>query len=218
MTRYDLKAKADDLKYVTLTQPVFYFILSIAAILLFWSPYLILGENASLLIHDNLDSNFVWLKVILDSHLAFAPNLSPVEPFMNGIFRSSFPSELNLTYLWYYLFGSFGGYVAGLPLISWSFLNLRRNEGRLIDWLIIIIYPFYASLVMTGLFFIAVLLGAGLHDLLYKKIKSIFSSVYAYFARPSSLLIIDYSFRSFLNRTFPPGRNTLLAKTPSRSR
>lgn len=74
-------------------------------------PYSILGENASLNINDNLDSLFVWYKIILDTGQIFSPNNAAVELFMNGIPRSAFPSEMHFTFLWNLLFGPLGAYI-----------------------------------------------------------------------------------------------------------
>lgn len=74
-------------------------------------PYNILWENASLTINDNLDSNMVWFKVLLDSGQVFSPNNTPIEQFMNGVPRSSFSSEFNFTLLWVWLFGPLGAYI-----------------------------------------------------------------------------------------------------------
>ena len=174
---------------------------------LYWLPYLILWDNSFFLIHDDLDSVFVWHKTLVESGLAFAPNGSAVSSFMDGAPRSSFPSELNFTVLWFWLFGPLGAYVferglfavtgffgmyhllrshvtvghesrviqvgvalcygllpfwpfgglsvAGLPFLAYAFLNLRAGRTNAINWLIIAAYPFYSSLVTTGVFFIA---------------------------------------------------------------
>jgi hypothetical protein len=74
-------------------------------------PYNILGENASLNINDNLDSLFVWYKIILDTDQIFSPNNEPVKLFMNGIPRSAFPSEMHFTFLWNLLLGPLGAYI-----------------------------------------------------------------------------------------------------------
>lgn len=173
-------------------------------------PYNILGENASLSINDNLDSLFVWYKIILDTGRIFSPNNTPVELFMNGIPRGAFPSEMHFTFLWNLLFGPLGAYiferwllaavaflgmfvllrkyiipgreyffiqsgvalcfsllphwpfgglsVPGLPFLLFAFLNLRSGEKRYYNWLIILIYPFYSSLILTGFFFMIMLL------------------------------------------------------------
>ena len=194
-------------------------------------PYSILGENASLNINDNLDSLFVWYKIILDTGQIFSSNNAPVELFMNGIPRSAFPSEMHFTFLWNLLFGPlvayiferwllaavaffgmfvllrkyiipgkkyffiqagvalcfsllphwpFGGLsVPGLPFLLFAFLNLRSGDKRYYNWLIIVIYPFYSSLILTGFFFMIILLLIFGSDLTRKrKIESRYISAF----------------------------------------
>ncbi|UCH93364.1 MAG: hypothetical protein JSV88_24235 [Candidatus Aminicenantes bacterium] len=47
--------------------------------------------------------------------------------------------------------------IAGIPLLLYSFLNIRDHEGKFTDFLIIFIFPFYSKLVLSG-FFIAIAL------------------------------------------------------------
>jgi len=56
--------------------------------------------------------------------------------------------------------------VAGLPFLLYAFLNLRAADRDAHNWMIIVIYPFYASLLYTGVFIIPVLGVVGLYDLL----------------------------------------------------
>jgi len=99
---------------------------------LYWLPYLILWENSHILIHDNLDGNFVIFKVLLESGHIFSSNKAIIEPFMGGLSRSSFPLEFNFTILWFWLFGPFGAYIferALIPVVAFlgMFLLLRRH-------------------------------------------------------------------------------------------
>lgn len=193
----------------------------ILVILCYCLPYTILGQNASLNIDDNLDSTFVWYKIILDTGQIFSSNSSPVELFMNGVPRSSFPSELNFTILWFWLFEPLGAYiferwlfvlvafwgmffllrkfiipgkefhfiqvgvaltfsllphwpfgglsVPGLPFLLYAFLNLRSGNRCYTNWLIIIIFPFYSSLILTGFFFLGLILLLVILDIVQKK-------------------------------------------------
>ena len=53
----------------------------------------------------------------------------------------------------------FGGLsVPGLPLLLYAFLNLRSGNKRYYNWIIIALYPFYSSLILTGIFFMVILL------------------------------------------------------------
>ncbi|SFB99665.1 hypothetical protein SAMN05421780_102221 [Flexibacter flexilis DSM 6793] len=65
-------------------------------LVVYFLPYIIYGENAHILIHDNLDSNVIWLKTLADNDLFFASNFFPVQQIMNGVPRLSFGTELNI--------------------------------------------------------------------------------------------------------------------------
>jgi hypothetical protein len=42
--------------------------------------------------------------------------------------------------------------IAGIPLLLYSFLNIRGHEGKFTDFLIIFIFPFYSKLALAGIF------------------------------------------------------------------
>lgn len=44
--------------------------------------------------------------------------------------------------------------VAGLPIIFYAFLNLRKNKNYFFSWLILTIFPFWSSLILSGFFII----------------------------------------------------------------
>jgi len=94
----------------TKTFPFFYF-----GIVLLLVPYLmwfILGENSYITIHDNLDGEFGYIKVLLESNNLFGFNLGGEIPsIMNGIDRSFFRSGLNLTFLIFYIFPPIFAYI-----------------------------------------------------------------------------------------------------------
>ncbi|RJP85531.1 MAG: hypothetical protein C4518_15620 [Desulfobacteraceae bacterium] len=93
-------------------------IICLVIIGLYISPYLILGESVHIRIHDNLDANFVWYKVLLENDVVFAPGNILINQFMGGIPRNCFPSEFNFTLLWFWLFGPFAAYVFERVLIA----------------------------------------------------------------------------------------------------
>lgn len=71
--------------------------LSFAWILLFiyLSPMFILGENAHIRVHDNLDSNIAWYKLMHDSGALFAPLNSTLPQIINGLPRNAFGTEFS---------------------------------------------------------------------------------------------------------------------------
>lgn len=55
-------------------------------------------------------------------------------------------------------FYPFGGLsVAGQPFVLFAFLNIRNGNNQMINWMILFIYPFYSSLVLSGIFFLFLL-------------------------------------------------------------
>ena len=66
-------------------------------------PYIfwfILGENSFVLIHDSLDSEFVYIKLLLESNDLFGFNFdSELPTVMNGLNRSFFRSGFNFAFI-----------------------------------------------------------------------------------------------------------------------
>ena len=59
--------------------------------------------------------------------------------------------------------------VAGLPLLFYSFLNIINDEGKKIDYGVIIFFPFYSRFVLVGIFIIFILGVLFLIDLFKKR-------------------------------------------------
>ncbi len=72
-------------------------------LLLYVLPYVWLGEGAHLTIHDNLDSDFIYLYLLKITRTAFDFDLTTSIPnVMNGVPRSAFRTGLNLEVLSFY--------------------------------------------------------------------------------------------------------------------
>lgn len=70
---------------------------------LYLSPLIVLGENAHIRVHDNLDSNLAWYKVLANSGELIG-TLDAVTPqIINGLPRNAFGSEFTLI-VWLYKF------------------------------------------------------------------------------------------------------------------
>ncbi|MCX6295669.1 MAG: DUF6044 family protein [Bacteroidetes bacterium] len=54
-------------------------------------------------------------------------------------------------------FWSFTMSVCGLPLLLFAFLNLRNKTYHYSNWLIILLFPFYSSLILSGVFFMLII-------------------------------------------------------------
>ncbi|SDP92450.1 hypothetical protein SAMN05216565_11316 [Litchfieldia salsa] len=63
-------------------------------IVIFVSPYFILGENAHLRVHDNLDSNLAWYQVLKNSGQVFGSVTGTIEQIINGnLSRNAYGTE-----------------------------------------------------------------------------------------------------------------------------
>lgn len=94
-----------------------FFWAGIVLVLIFLLPYLILGEKSYVPVHDNLDSNIVWYKVIAESDQIFASNLTEVSGIMGELPRLSFPSELNVITWLYKLFSPWTAFIINILFI-----------------------------------------------------------------------------------------------------
>lgn len=195
-------------------------IFGIILISLVFIPYVFWGENAHIRVHDNLDSNVVWVKMILNQSGIFMPPLATVYQPMDGLPHSSVYSCYDLSLIGFSLFGTFWGYifnmyiialigffgmyfllkkfvltsttssyiifgvalcygllpfwsftasVAGLPFIFYLFLNIRSGNNKIWYWIGIILYGFYSSLILTGVFFLLLMSCLLIYDTIVKK-------------------------------------------------
>lgn len=72
------------------------------------------GENIYIQVHDNLDSNIAWLKMLKDNHLFWTHGTTV--PFLGGMNRNNLYSELKV-YSWLYMiFPVFTAYIIGYIL------------------------------------------------------------------------------------------------------
>jgi len=197
------------LNHYTITRRVFF--AAIAAVLLAYIlPPIILGEDAYMTIHDNLDGEFVYKFLLKESGQAFNYSTDAVIPnVMNGIPRSAYRTGFDITLLLFYLFrpyyayianhtiihliaffgmvlllrrhflkedrllpaavlislcfafipfySQFGLSVAGQPLLLYAFLNIREQQSRITDYLIILLFPFYSHFALVAPFILAFL-------------------------------------------------------------
>lgn len=86
-------------------------------LLMYLLPFFVMGENSYIRIHDNLDSNVVWFKILAESGQIFDNSNSVIQSFMGGTPRISFGSEFNFILWLYYFFEPFLAYVINIFLI-----------------------------------------------------------------------------------------------------
>ena len=64
-------------------------------LVLYVSPLYILGENAHIRVHDNLDSNIAWYKVLKESGQLFGSIHAVIPQIVNGLPRNAFGTEFS---------------------------------------------------------------------------------------------------------------------------
>lgn len=92
-------------------------IAAVCLIVLYLWPYWLLGQDAHVLVHDQLDSVFISLKVLAESGLLFAHPDTPIPAIGNDIPRVAYPSPFYGVVWLFKLLGAFEGYVAAQFLL-----------------------------------------------------------------------------------------------------
>ena len=235
-------------------------ILVLTLFVIYTLPYLILRQDCIILTWDNLDSYFIWYK-ILAKYGWFLPLNFEISELMNGVPRNVFHSELIfqvaifnfLTPLKAYItvdllgriIGFLGSYlllkdfilkkehdnplllsglslcfafipnfltltfltILGQPLWLWAFLNIRKGNYKYYNWLVITIIPFCVNFELITPFFLSVIGGIWLFDLITKKkFNPIFLCSIFYCVFISFLTIYRFIYISFFDKTFIPHR------------
>jgi len=106
---------------------------ALATMVAYFVPFLLLGNNAYITIHDNLDGEFVdkYLLVATGKALIFDGS-SPIENIMNGLPRAALPSGLDVAVLLFYIFPPVWAYIVNFILVHviafcGMFLLLRKH-------------------------------------------------------------------------------------------
>lgn len=90
--------------------------LAIAIIAIYLSPLFILGENSHIRVHDNLDSNLAWYKVLSESGEIFGPLDATIPQIINGLPRNAFGPEFSIIVWLYHLFPTMVAYALSQAL------------------------------------------------------------------------------------------------------
>ena len=102
--------------------------------------------------------------------------------------------------------------VAGMPYVLFSFLQIRKNDYSLKNWIIIVLYPFFSIFYIYGFFFLFIPLVIFIYDLIRRK-KNIYfflsiillASVYIFVEyRLIDQFLFSKSFISHRVETFKP--------------
>ena len=91
--------------------------MALGIILLYLSPLYILGQDAHVLILDNVDGAVASLKVLATAARSSAACILPFPQVMNGLPRNTFGTEFNLQVLLYWALPTFTAYVTNLTLM-----------------------------------------------------------------------------------------------------
>ncbi|QIZ10578.1 hypothetical protein HFZ78_30845 [Priestia megaterium] len=70
-------------------------LLASCLLIVYVSPLFILGENAHIRVHDNLDSNIAWYKVLKNSGQLFGSSHAVIPQIINGLPRNAFGTEFS---------------------------------------------------------------------------------------------------------------------------
>jgi hypothetical protein len=128
-------------KYILLSKWII-----LAVVVIYIVPWFILGHNCYIRLHDNLEGEWIWLKMLADSHMAFNFHAGAIVPqIMNGLPRNFYPTGLSVNMMLVQALGAFKAYLVSTLLLriigfSGMVLLLRdyfiQEEGnRFIVWL-----------------------------------------------------------------------------------
>ena len=120
--------------------------LIVLVVVVYVMPLVILGPNSYIRLHDTLEGEWIWLKLLADSHTAF--NFQPnaiVPQIMKGLPRNVYPSGLSVNMLLVQWLGAYSAYIFSSILARiigfFSMVLLLKKyfiteeENRFIVWL-----------------------------------------------------------------------------------
>lgn len=216
---------------------------ALAVLAVYLSPLFILGEDAHLRVHDNLDSNIAWYKVLHNSGQWFGKRDAVIPQVIGGLPRDAYGTEFSGLLLLHGLFPSMTAYAIsqaltrliaflgmflllrdqlvpdsgawpirvfvslafaltpfwpsgmlstlGHPLALWSFLAIRGKTADWRHWLVLVLVPFYASIVLGFFFFLAAMGILWFRDLIVER-KANVSFLCAILLMTGVFLLIEY--------------------------
>ena len=87
---------------------------------------------------------------------------------------------------------------AGQPLLFWSFDRILKKHNSVVDWIIFVLFPFYSSLILSGLFMMVLMLGyLGLNFLKKERKVAYEAGVLSLIILAVGYILVDY--RLFLD-------------------
>src|SRR5690625_1551145 len=101
------------------------FIIACLVIIGYLLPYYILGEDTHIRVHDNLDSNIVWYKLLSESGMIFSSPDATLPQIINGLPRSALQSAFDGVVWLYVLFEPFTAYTINQTIMRFvAFLGM----------------------------------------------------------------------------------------------
>ena len=122
-----------------------FFLIGLIILLIPYVFWFYLGEESYVLIHDNLDSELVYIKKILDENVTFNYGFqTKIDGIMNGLPRGLLRSGFNFTFILFALLSPIYAYIANhllVHLIGYlgMFLLLKRFFIKDNNWVVTIV-------------------------------------------------------------------------------
>ncbi|WP_027409319.1 DUF6044 family protein [Anoxybacteroides tepidamans] len=99
--------------------------IAVLLLILYLSPLYILGENAHIRVHDNLDSNIAWYKVLVRSGELFGSINATIPQVINGLPRNAYGTEFSGIVWLHALFSSMTAYALSQTITrAFAFLGM----------------------------------------------------------------------------------------------
>lgn len=86
-------------------------------VFLYLLPFIINYEHSYIIVHDNWDSNYIIIKILVESGKIFSNNDTIIENAMNGLPRLSYPSSWRILVLLEYIFPTYLAFLINLILL-----------------------------------------------------------------------------------------------------
>jgi hypothetical protein len=87
---------------------------------------------------------------------------------------------------------------AGQPLLFWSFNRILKKYNSVVDWIVFVLFPFYSSLILSGLFMMVLMLGyLGLNFLKKERKVAYGAGILSLIILTVGYILVDY--RLFLD-------------------
>ena len=144
------------------SKDIFSWLLGFAAVFAYVYPWILAGESGYIRIHDSLDSNMAWIKILTESNFWFAPSLSQVGPIAeHGMPRIVYPRELNVITWIFAIFDPYWAYVSnqfvlrivafsGMYIFLKSIIQQDQNARSIIVLGVSLCYAFLPFFAWTG--------------------------------------------------------------------